>query len=76
MPVSRHSVRGSIVGILSDLAVDEGDLVEEGDVIASIESMKTMFPLYASASGRVRFLLELGEIVGEGDVVAEIVSEG
>lgn len=68
----RHEVVSPVVGSLSDCAVDEGDSVEEGDQVCSVESMKTMFPLYAPVAGRVIFTRELGEIVGEGEVVFEV----
>lgn len=62
-----------MVGVLSDLAVDEGEEVKKGQVICLIESMKIMFEVRASRKGRVHYLVELGEIVGEGEPVAEIV---
>ena len=68
-------VCAQVVGSLSDLAVDDGDLVEQDQMICSLESMKVMFPIYAPAAGRVTFLRELGEIVGEGEPVAEIETD-
>lgn len=62
-----------IIGTLADLAVDEGEAVEAGQLICMVESMKVMFPVHASRAGRVHYLVELGEIVGEGEPVAEIV---
>lgn len=64
-----------IVGSLSDLSVDNGDMVFEGQMICQIECMKTYFPVYAPVAGRVEFVAELGDIVGESEVVAWIVRE-
>ena len=68
----RHPVEAQIVGVLSDLSVDDGDLVEANQQVCCVESMKTMFPLYAPVAGRVGFSRELGDVVGEGEVVFEI----
>lgn len=61
-----------VVGTLADLARDDGEMVMEGDHICSVECMKTFFPIYAAASGRLHFLRDLGEVVEEGEIVAEI----
>ena len=65
-------VESQFVGVLADLAVNDGEMVSEGEIVCYVESMKTMFPIYAPISGRVTFLAELGEMVGEGEAVAEI----
>jgi biotin carboxyl carrier protein len=59
-------------GVLSNLHVEDGAAVEEGDRLADIELMKTMFPIVAPASGVVSFRISLGQVVGEGDVIAVI----
>lgn len=59
-------------GVLSNIAMESGATVEEGERIADVELMKTMFPVYATASGVVSFRIELGEVVAEGDVIAVI----
>lgn len=68
----RHEVCSVVVGVLSDLAVDNGDQVDDGQQVCCVESMKTMFPLYAPSAGRVCFVLDLGQIAGEGEVVFEV----
>lgn len=72
----RHEIYAPVVGCLADLCTDEGSQVEEGQTVATMESMKIMFPLYAPVAGRVSFLLELGELAGEGEVVAVVESTG
>lgn len=59
-------------GVLVLLHVDDGSRVEEGERVCDIELMKTQFPLVATASGVIRFRVELGAVVGEGDVIAVI----
>jgi biotin carboxyl carrier protein len=71
----RHDVICVIVGSLSDLAVDEGDMVRKGQMICQIESMKVMFPQYAPEAGIVHFEVELGELVGEGEIVAWVETD-
>lgn len=68
----RFAAHAEMVGVLSDLSVDDGEVVEAGQQVCCVESMKTMFPLYAPSAGRVGFLLALGEVVGEGEVVFEV----
>lgn len=42
---------GDVVEV--DLSVDEGDMVDAGDEVGNIESVKTASPIYAPVSGRV-----------------------
>ncbi|HTI81752.1 MAG TPA: acetyl-CoA carboxylase biotin carboxyl carrier protein subunit [Acetobacteraceae bacterium] len=60
------------VASLCEWLVDDGATVEEGEHIATVESMKTMFPVYAPASGTLRYKIDLGEIVGQEDPIAVI----
>ena len=71
----RVAVRAEVVGSLSDLSVDDGDLVVRGQLVAQLESMKVMFPLYAPMDGMFQLERELGEVVGEGEIVAWIVKD-
>lgn len=65
-------VNRDVVGVLSDLAVDEGEVVAAGQLICLLESMKVMYQVHAPVTGTVRFAYELGDVIGEGDVVAYI----
>lgn len=71
----RVALRAEVVGSLSDLSVDDGDRVVKGQMVAQLESMKVMFPVYASTDGVFRLERELGEVVGEGEIVAWIVKD-
>ncbi len=50
--------------------VNDSELVEEGQEIAILESMKTEVPLIASASGSITVLVAEGQTVAAGQVVA------
>lgn len=52
--------------------VEDGDYVNEDDVIAEIDSDKATLELTATASGTISIKAEEGETVSVGDVVAEI----
>ena len=71
----KHPCKVDIVGTLADFAVNDGDEVEVGQLLCYVESMKTMFPIYAPVAGRVAFLFELGELIGEDGVVAEVETD-
>lgn len=60
------------VASLCEWQADDGATVELDEHIATVESMKTMFPVYAPASGVLRYRVELGEIVGQEDPIAVI----
>lgn len=65
-------VRSAITGTVSFFDVDDGDMVEKGDSIMSVECMKTMYPVVAPSTGKVKILVELGELVENDALVATI----
>ncbi|TNC40977.1 biotin/lipoyl-binding carrier protein [Mumia zhuanghuii] len=67
-----HAARAEIVGNVWRLVAKEGDLVDTGDVVAVLETMKMEIPVHAGGPGTVRLRVREGEIVQEGDVIAEI----
>ncbi len=71
----RTSAVAPVVGCLADVAIDEGEKVDEGDLVCCVESMKVMFQIYAPAAGVVEYEVELGEMVGEGATVFWVVTE-
>lgn len=65
-------VLAPVAGSISMMLADEGAVVTEGDDLAEVELMKTMFRVTAPAAGTLHWRYGPGEIVGEGEVIAEI----
>jgi len=63
-------VEAHITGTVWKIEVAVGDAVEEGDVVAILESMKMEMPVEAEDDGVVKQILaEEGQAVQEGDVL-------
>ena len=61
-------------GTVVKLSVQEGEVVEEGQVVAVIEAMKMEQPLHAHRPGQVvRIAIAPGQPVNAGDVICEII---
>jgi len=61
-------------GTIVKVAVAEGDVVAEGDLVVVLEAMKMEQPLVAHRSGRVTGLAaEVGTSVSAGTPICEIV---
>ena len=60
-------------GIVTDWLVEIGEAVEEGDIIAEIETHKAVFELEAPVSGTMaEYLVETGESVPVNTPIAII----
>jgi acetyl/propionyl-CoA carboxylase alpha subunit len=67
------TVRSPAPAVVVSLAVEEGQEVEPGDRLATIEAMKMEMPIVAEFSGRVRKLMVMENIqVGAGDALMVI----
>lgn len=63
-------VEAHITGTVWKIEVSVGDVVEEGDTVAILESMKMEMPVEAEDEGTVReILVAEGQAVAEGDVL-------
>jgi acetyl-CoA/propionyl-CoA carboxylase biotin carboxyl carrier protein len=72
---SGKTLTSPMQGTVVKVAVDEGAVVEEGDLIVVIEAMKMEQPLVAHRSGTVRNLAaEVGAGVAAGAIICEIES--
>ncbi|MBO9523798.1 MAG: ATP-grasp domain-containing protein [Nocardioidaceae bacterium] len=70
---SGDAVTSPMQGTIVKVAVEEGGLVEEGDVVVVLEAMKMEQPLKAHKAGTITGLTaEVGATVGNGEVLAEI----
>jgi acetyl-CoA carboxylase biotin carboxyl carrier protein len=64
------SVEAHITGTVWRIEVQVGDVVEEGDVVVVLESMKMEMPVEAEDDGVVREIrCEEGQAVAEGDTL-------
>jgi acetyl-CoA carboxylase biotin carboxyl carrier protein len=63
-------VEAHITGTVWKIEVSVGDQVEEGDIVAILESMKMEMPVEAEDEGTVKeILVSEGQAVSEGDVL-------
>lgn len=70
---SGDSVTSPMQGTIVKVAVEEGQSVEEGDVVVVLEAMKMEQPLKAHKAGTITGLAaEVGATIGNGEVVCEI----
>jgi acetyl-CoA/propionyl-CoA carboxylase biotin carboxyl carrier protein len=61
-------------GTVVKIAVNEGDVVEKGDLIIVLEAMKMEQPLTAHKAGKISNLVaEIGETVASGTKLCLIV---
>jgi acetyl-CoA carboxylase biotin carboxyl carrier protein len=66
-------IEAHITGTVWKIEVAVGDSVDEGDVVAILESMKMEMPVEAEDPGVVaRILVEEGQAVQEGDPLVEL----
>jgi pyruvate/2-oxoglutarate dehydrogenase complex dihydrolipoamide acyltransferase (E2) component len=59
-------------GLLSEWLVKDGEQVEEGQVIYSIENDKSIQEIEAPATGTIKLIAEEGETYPVDEVLAEI----
>jgi acetyl-CoA carboxylase biotin carboxyl carrier protein len=66
-------VRAPMAGSVFEVACNVGDVVNEGDELIILESMKMEIPVAAESSGRVaEILISPSTSVEEGDVLLRI----
>jgi acetyl-CoA carboxylase biotin carboxyl carrier protein len=67
------TVDAHITGTVWKIEVEVGDEVQEGDIVAILESMKMEMPVEAELSGSVaEILCEEGQAVNEGEPLARL----
>ncbi len=68
-------MKSEIAGSVSEVFVQIGDAIKEGDILMEIESMKMLVPLMSSDDGVVKeILVKKGDKMDAGDVA--IILEG
>ena len=71
--ISPGGISAPITGRVLKIEVGPGDIVEEGRVVALMESMKTQVEVVADKSGKVkRVLVEEGQVVKQGELILEL----
>jgi biotin carboxyl carrier protein len=66
-------IRAEMVANVWKVVASEGDMVEDGDTLVILESMKMEIPVVAEVSGTLTQLkVAEGDIVQEGDLIAII----
>ena len=69
----KRELHASMPGIVIDLKVAVGDVVEEGRTLVVLEAMKMQNPLAAESAGKVtRILCKKGEAVAAGALLIEL----
>lgn len=67
------NVYATMAGNVWKLVVNVGDVIEEGQDVAILESMKMEIPIATEQAGKiVKLNVSEGEFVNEGDVIAEL----
>lgn len=71
--MAQEQVEFPITGRITSVNVSNGSVVEEGDILCLLESMKMENPILAPVGGTVTGLnLSPGQVVEVGDLVAII----
>ena len=71
--VVETSVTAPLAGTVTSVRVAEGDVVEPGDLLLTIEAIKMEHRVTATAAGKVvRVAVAERDVVREGDVLVEI----
>ena len=74
-PDGAHAVASPVQGSVWKVLVEEGAVVDEGDTLLVVESMKMEFAVVAPRGGRVwRIACREGGAVGAGQNVAVLLS--
>jgi acetyl/propionyl-CoA carboxylase alpha subunit len=74
LAASDGEVRAPMAGKVLELRVEEGASVEEGQVLAVVESMKMQLEIHAPFNGRVStVLVERGQVLDGPDLIAVVI---
>jgi acetyl-CoA carboxylase biotin carboxyl carrier protein len=68
-----EEIRAEMVANVIAVLVEEGDVVDPGQAVVIMESMKMEIPVLAELGGSVRRVsVVTGDVVQEGDVMVEL----
>ncbi len=60
-------------GLVVQHCVSAGDIVQSGDQVATVESMKFEFPVLAASAGRVGWIAPVGAVLAPGELLVRLV---
>ena len=66
------TIKAPVAGNVLKLCVKDGDEVKEGQDILTVESMKMELPVKATASGKIKFAVAVGNQIAADQVIATI----
>ncbi len=71
--MAQEIVEVPITGKIISVDAKVGDMLQEGDVICTIEAMKMENPIMAPVAGKITEIkVKVGEVVSSGNVIAVI----
>lgn len=65
------ALEAPVAGTVLRLNINDGDNVNVGDIIMMIESMKMELPIKATAGGKIKFLVKVGDQIAAHQPIAE-----
>ncbi len=75
--IDSGEITAPMPGLVLSIEVEEGAVIDEGDGVAVVESMKMENLIRASIGGKIdKVLVEAGQVVERGDPLVRVVSEG
>ncbi len=71
--MAREIVEVPITGKVTNIAIKVGDMVQEGDILCLIESMKMENPISSPVTGKIIEIgVSVGQVVATGNLIAAI----
>jgi biotin carboxyl carrier protein len=73
--MKRETLLSPLSGIINQIYAQTGSLVQAGEEILSIESMKLMYPVTSGIQGKINLTVSVGEFVQELQELGTIIGE-
>lgn len=71
--MAKITVMSEVSGSVWKVLINVGDVVDEDQPLAILESMKMEIPVLSPCSGTIESVnIEVGSVIGDGDIVAVI----
>ncbi len=69
-------IRSEMAGTVVEVKISVGDLVDIGQEVAVVESMKMEVPLMSQVKGKIASVLKTaGDFLNDGEPIAELADE-